>query len=177
MNPAELASLISASITAFLVLIFVRAAWHKLTGFTEFTGFVADYRLVPEPLVQPASIAIVAAELGMAALQLIPGGQVPGLLLAIVMLGTYAAGMAINIRRGRSFIECGCGGAVQPLGWPLVLRNLVLMTLGLIAIATAPFGLDLGGAATAIAAGFLFWLVFLLAEHVLTNFSTARLTR
>jgi hypothetical protein len=110
-------------------------------------------------------------------LQLIPGGQVAGLLLGMAMLGVYATGMAVNIRRGRTTIECGCGGAGQPLGWPLVIRNLVLMAIAAIGVATAPFSLDAGGAVAALASGFALWTGFILAEQILTNASVARLTR
>ena len=58
---SSLASLTSAAITVFTALIFARAAVHKLAEFTEFTGFVDDYRLIDERLVRPVSAAIVAA--------------------------------------------------------------------------------------------------------------------
>ncbi|WP_417308724.1 MauE/DoxX family redox-associated membrane protein [Devosia sp.] len=177
MTGVTLASMLTATVTVFMSLLFARAAWHKAADFTEFTGFVADYQLLPERLVIPASAAIVAAEVLVVLLQLIPGGQVPGLLLGIAMLGVYAAGMAINIRRGRTTIECGCGGAGQPLGWSLVLRNLILMGMAATAVATAPFVLDAAGAVAALASGLTLWTGFLLAEQILNNDSIARLTR
>ena len=42
MTESSIGSLVSAATTVFIVLIFVRAVWHKLGAFTEFTGFVAD---------------------------------------------------------------------------------------------------------------------------------------
>jgi len=177
MSEVGIASLYTASITVFVALIFARAAWHKLGEFTEFTGFVADYRLLPERLVRPASMAIVGGELLVVLAQLVPGGQVYGLLMAIVMLALYAFGMAINITRGRTFIECGCGGAVQPLSWTLVIRNSVLILLTASAVATAPFSLDAASGLAAVATGFTFWVGFVLAEQILANSSTARLTR
>jgi len=177
MMQASFPSLLSAAITVFIALIFVRAVWHKLSEFTEFTGFVADYQLLPETMVRPASIAIVGAELAVALLQLIPGGQVFGLALAVAMLGAYAGGMAVNIARGRTSIECGCGGAVQPLSWSLVCRNGMLMALALLAAILAPYTLDAAGAITAISSGFAIWVGFLLSEQILANASVARLTR
>lgn len=174
---SSLASLASAAITVFIALIFARAAIHKLTEFTEFTGFVADYRLIGERLVRPVSSGIVTAEIAVVALQLVPGGQTPGLVIAAAMFTLYAAAMAFNIRRGRTHIECGCGGAIQPLSWALVLRNAVLVLLVGIALLAGPLGLDLGGTVTAIAAGLAAWVVFLLAEQILANSSLARLTR
>ncbi len=177
MTESSFLSMLSATATVFIALIFVRAAWHKLSEFTEFTGFVADYKVLPERLVQPASMAIVAAEVLVVALQFVPGGNVFGLALAAAMLSLYAAVMALNIRRGRTFIECGCGGAVQPLAWSLVVRNAVLVLVALSAIFTGQYALDAAGAITSIISGVAVWAVFLLAEQIIANSSIARATR
>jgi len=176
-SPVTLSSMLTATITVFMCLLFVRAAWHKIAEFTEFTGFVADYKLLPETLVTPVSMAAVGAEVLVVLLQLVPGGQVYGLVLGVAILSLYAAAMSINILRGRASIECGCGGAVQPLSWSLVWRNAVLVTMAVTATATAPYSLDAGGAIAALACGFTLWTGFLLAEQILANDSTARLTR
>ena len=177
MSAVTLSSMLTATLTVFLCLLFARAAWHKLAEFTEFTGFVADYRLVPEALVKPASMAVVGAEVLVVLAQLVPGAQVFGLILAIAILSLYAAAMSINIRRGRTSIECGCGGAVQPLSWSLVWRNGVLVLMALSALATAPYSLDAGGAIAALACGFTLWTGFPLAAQILANAAIARLTR
>lgn len=172
-----LASLLNGAITVFIALIFARAALHKATEFTEFTGFVADYRLVPQHLVGPVSLGLVGAEVLTVLLLLVPGGQPFGLGLGVLMFTLYAGAMAVNIRRGRTHIECGCGGTVQPLGWALVGRNGVLVLVTLLAIVTGPPLLDLGGTVTVIVSGIAAWAVFLLAEQILANSSLARLTR
>lgn len=173
----SMASLVSATITVFVTLIFVRAAFHKLSSFTEFTGFVADYGLLPATLVVPASMGIVGAELLAVLLQFVPGAQGVALVIAAGMLVVYGVAMGINIVRGRTSIECGCGGAVQPLSWSLVLRNAVLALLAVAGVVVGPYALGLTDAITAIAVGFAGWVVFLLAEQILANSSTARLTR
>lgn len=71
-------SLVSATITVFIALIFARAAVHKAAAFTEFTGFVNDYHLVPERLVRPVSVGIVAAEVAAVALQLVRVARLRG---------------------------------------------------------------------------------------------------
>lgn len=177
MMESSLASLASATITVVIALIFARAALHKLTEFTEFTGFVNDYRVVSERLVRPASIGIVTAEIAVVGLQLLPGGRLPGLAIAAGMFALYALAMGFNIQRGRTHIECGCGGAVQPLSWALVIRNVVLVLLVGLAMLTGPVSLGFSGTATAIACGIAGWVVFLLAEQILANSSLARLTR
>ncbi len=177
MIDASLPSLLAASLTAFISLIFARAVWHKLGEFTEFTGFVADYRLVPERLTTAVSLAVVAAEAASVAMQLVPGGRLAGLGLSAMMLLAYAGAMAINIRRGRSAIECGCGGAIQPLSWSLVVRNGLLATTALAAILLPLGPMRVADAAAAIASGFALWVAFLLLEQILSNASIARLTR
>jgi len=44
----------------------------------------------------------------------------------------YAAAMALNLLRGRSQIDCGCGADVHLLSWALVTRNGVLALAALI---------------------------------------------
>jgi hypothetical protein len=53
------------------------------------------------------------------------------------LLLAFAAAMAINLARGRSDIDCGCfiGVQKQRISWPLVVRNLVLASLGLTLLA------------------------------------------
>nr|WP_295887442.1 MauE/DoxX family redox-associated membrane protein [uncultured Devosia sp.] len=177
MTDANLVSLLAAALTVFISLIFARAAWHKLGEFTEFTGFVADYKLVPERLVIPASWAIAGVEVLTVALQLVPYGRPFGLVLAVLMLVAYAGAMTINIRRGRTAIECGCGGAVQPLAWSLVVRNGLLATMGLLALFLPLGPMNASDAIAAIASGFAVWMAFLLVEQILSNASLARLTR
>ena len=46
-----------------------------------------------------------------------------GLLAGAGLLALYAGAMAINIRRGRTHVECGCGGPVQPINGATLLRN------------------------------------------------------
>ena len=54
------------------------------------------------------------------------GNSRPRIVGGAALLLAYAAVMAINLVRGRRFIDCGCGGAAQPLSLGLVLRNVVL---------------------------------------------------
>jgi hypothetical protein len=123
----ELTQAIASGLLLFAAGLFATAALHKIRTFLEFTGFVAGYRLLPEALVRPASGVVVAAEIAAipGALQLIPGlNPLPALLL----LG-YAVAMGVNLLRGHSDIDCGCGGTPMPISWMAVARNLVLAAL------------------------------------------------
>jgi len=120
----ELTQALASGLLLFAAGLFATAALHKIRTFVEFTGFVSGYRLLPEALVRPASGVVVAAEIAAipGALHLISGlSQLPALLL----LG-YAAAMGVNLLRGRSDIDCGCGGTPMPISWMAVARNLLL---------------------------------------------------
>lgn len=170
-------SLVAATATGFTALLFARAAWHKLSDFTAFTGFVADYDLVPASRVPLASMVLVGLEALVVVALLTPGGNMAGALLAIGLLGLYAAGMAININRGRDRIECGCGGAVQPLSWQLVARNGVLAALAALCLVGSPYALSLGEAAAALVSGFTIWVGYLLIEQIMATTAVMRLRR
>ncbi|WP_181707343.1 MauE/DoxX family redox-associated membrane protein [Chthonobacter rhizosphaerae] len=161
--------LASGGAVVFTALLFARALVHKLSDVTAFSGFVADYGLLPEHFVRPATHALVAAEgLTLAAL-VVPALWPLGPVLAALMLLGYAAAIGGAVRMGRRWIECGCGGAVQPVSWTLVGRNVALAALALLGAAGSPFALDVGEAAAVIASGFTVFLGYLLVEQILGN--------
>ncbi|MCC6983974.1 MAG: hypothetical protein IT535_11935 [Bauldia sp.] len=175
---ASVLALLAATAGVFTALVFARAAWHKASDFTAFTGFVSDYQLVPESQVKAASYGLVAAEIAVVLALLVPGGQGIGALLAIALYALYAGAMAVNIRRGRTSIECGCGGAPNLLSPALLVRNGVLAAVAaLVMLGGGGAGLSFGEAAVAVALGFLLWAGFLLAEQILSNAMRARALR
>ena len=136
-------------------IVFVEAGLAKLRHRELVPGVVANYRLLPESLVQPVATLLPVVELGVG-LGLIAsvltasglnagdlnvgdlnfgvtggGGLRLFALPAAALLVVFAWAMAINIRRGRRAIDCGCGRSQlrQPLGWGLVVRNVVLALL------------------------------------------------
>lgn len=126
--------------TVGMGLVFVSAAIAKLRHRALLPGVIANYRLLPEALVAPAATVLPGAELGLG-LWLLGGALVaPAAALAMALLALFAWAMAVNLRRGRGHIDCGCGNAAlrQPLAWPLVLRNLGLAALLLPALAGLP---------------------------------------
>jgi len=166
---AGIGALASAAVAAFAAFLFARAALHKAWDFTAFTGFVQDYRLLPEALVRLAAAALLLAEGLVVAAMLIPGARAFGLVLGAGLLLGYGIAMAVNVARGRRHIECGCGGAVQPVTPALLARNAMLAML-LIAGALAPAApLGLAEAAAAIAAGLIAFAGYLMADQLLSN--------
>ena len=111
-------------------LVFVVAACSKLRHRRLLSGVIANYRLLPDVLVAPVAAVLPFAELAIG-LALIAGEAIVAPALAIVLLLGFAAAMAINIKRGRRSIDCGCGQSHlrQTLNWGLVGRNLVLAAI------------------------------------------------
>jgi hypothetical protein len=118
----ELASVILGT------LVFASAAAGKLRHIDEFSGVVANYRLLPQWLASPAAIVIVLLE-SFVVVSLVSGlWLLAGAVVAIALLGLFAIAMAINLSRGRTFIDCGCFQSTlkQQLSGALVVRNIVL---------------------------------------------------
>jgi hypothetical protein len=63
-----------------------------------------------------------------------------GIALAFVVIATVTAGVIVNLVRGRTDIDCGCGGIEgrQRLSWALVARNAVLMLAVLACLHESP---------------------------------------
>ncbi|MEI6642836.1 MAG: MauE/DoxX family redox-associated membrane protein [Novosphingobium sp.] len=111
-------------------LVFLQAALAKLRHRELLSGVIANYRLLPEALVAPAALLLAPAEIMVGAGLLLSRHWLAAL-AAIALLIVFAAAMGINILRGRSQIDCGCGRSQlrQQLSWLLVSRNLVLAAL------------------------------------------------
>ena len=124
---ASILATITGGIAAFGTgLLFTTAGVAKLRSRRMFPGVVANYRLLPGALVLPVAFALPIVEV-VTGLGLLAGINIFAA-PAITLLLIFAAAMAINIRRGRAHIDCGCGRSElrQPLSLTLVIRNLAL---------------------------------------------------
>jgi hypothetical protein len=171
-----LATLASIS-TGLVCLTLARALLHKLMARDEFAATLAEYHILPARWSAAATVLIALLE-GIAILAVIlPDRRQQGAVLAAGLFMVYAAAMAVNLLRGRDHIDCGCGGARQPLSWFLVGRNLVLIA-GCACIVTWDQPGLLGVAECAAAAGLvpLLWLLLILFDRILGNRSHERAT-
>jgi hypothetical protein len=144
-------------------LVFVLAATHKAQHWRIFFGVVANYRLLPHVAVAPVASLLPPVELALGLLLLSAQARPLGELAAIALLALFAAAMAINIRRGREAIDCGCGQSFlrQTLRWALVWRNgglAALLLPSLLEAGPASMAMLLTGAA----AGLVLFLLYLL---------------
>jgi hypothetical protein len=142
-------------------LVFLLAAAQKMRHWRVLSGVIANYRLLPRWSVAPASALLPPLEMTIAILLLLatPWAGVA----AIILLALFAAAMAINLKRGRDQIDCGCGQSFlkQSLRWTLVVRNAVLAALLLPPlVVTGPVTLDVAMAGAS--AGLAFFLLYLL---------------
>jgi hypothetical protein len=146
---------VSSIVAIGVALLFAAAAAHKLLDWPRFQGALADYRIAPAWLAPGLAVAVVMLEIAAASLLPAPFSRPAGALLAAALLGSYAVAIGVNLRRGRTSIDCGCfgPGARNPIGPRMVVRNLVLAVLVLAAALpvtsralTALDGLTIGGA-------------------------------
>lgn len=131
------AALASVTITAFLVIVLARAAWHKIDRYLETVGFAQGYGLVPEAAAAPVVRALTLAEIAAILLLLVPATRPFGGLVGAGLFAGYGLLMAAALRQGRTRIECGCGGPPQLVSGFTLARNAGLAALGL-AVALLP---------------------------------------
>jgi uncharacterized membrane protein YphA (DoxX/SURF4 family) len=148
-----------------LGLIFLAAAVRKFRHWRILPGVIANYRLLPRSLVAPASLLLPLLELVLGAMLLSGLARGWTALAAMALLVLFAAAMAINLRRGRSHIDCGCGQSFlkQTLSWSLVVRNAVLVALLIPSLeASAPVSVPM--LVAGVSAGLAFALLCLIAN-------------
>jgi uncharacterized membrane protein YphA (DoxX/SURF4 family) len=117
-----------------LALLFAAAAVHKLRHVASFRATLEGYALLPAQWIVPAGAAVIVAELGIAIGLCLPPLSVSAALAAAALLAVYGAAIAINLRRGRRDIDCGCTGPArrQPIHPVLVARNAMLAGVALL---------------------------------------------
>lgn len=141
--------LILKVISIGLGLMFLFAAYHKLSDTANFRVTLLEYQVMPDLLVSPASRIIPLLELFLGGCWLL-SVYLQGLIAtgSAVLLGLYALAIGVNIYRGRVHFDCGCGFAgknekEQYLSGGLIFRNGILMIAALIALVPSS-GRELG---------------------------------
>ena len=119
-------------------LLLGTGSWRKLRGLDGFRAVLADYRLVPPRATKPAALVVALVECVLAGLWLVAPWVAEAVIIAGVgtalLMAAYGGAITVNLLRGRSWIDCGCGGGEQ-LSWFLVVRNLVLTGFALLPLA------------------------------------------
>jgi len=123
---------IGFAVRGALAALMLASAVHKLRDLAGFRQAVEDYRLLPASVSPAVALLVPLAEAVAGVATLFGSGS--GLVAAAALLLLYAAAIAINLRRGRRTIDCGClafGKTGQPIHAGMVLRNALLAMLGL----------------------------------------------
>jgi hypothetical protein len=128
---------------------------HNRRSFAAFRSSIIDMRLLPEPLVTPVAVTVVATELAIPALLLTPATPAAGFVLAVLLLAAFSIGVARVLAAGTT-ASCRCFGvSAAPFGRHHLYRNgalAVVAAAGLLAaVRSASPGADPAG--TAITAG------------------------
>jgi hypothetical protein len=122
---------VASVLSAVLSVIFLTGAWQKLRDPALFRANVENYRLLPDGLAWPAAMLLPVWELAAGALLLFDPTRSAGAMLTVGLLSVVTGAVIINLMRGRTEIDCGCGslgGHVgdQTLSWGLPARNALL---------------------------------------------------
>lgn len=166
---SELLEMTVLTTTVLLALLFAHAAWHKISDYGRYLGYVINYRLLPEWMAGPVATALILAEALLVLLLVYPATSWLGATGLSVLLLMYAFAMGISLIRGRTEIECGCGGSSHPVSWLLVLRNLVLASLAAITALQSVPGISVKALVVALLAGAGLWLIYNLFGKLADN--------
>ncbi|MEY8830127.1 MauE/DoxX family redox-associated membrane protein [Sedimentitalea sp. XS_ASV28] len=169
-----IAPLASVTITTFLVIVIMRAAWHKLERFLETVGFAQGYGVVPDRWAAPIVRVLTAIEIGIVLALLIPATRMPGAVAAALLFTGYGLLMATALMRGRSEIDCGCGGAPQIVSGYTLLRNAILAGLALIVAVLPAQAIGAVDAAAAIAAALVLAAIYAVVEKLASHLPNIR---
>jgi uncharacterized membrane protein YphA (DoxX/SURF4 family) len=120
-----------------LGFVFLIAAATKLPDMAAFAESVANYRLVPPPLVPAAAAAVIGLEIVAGALLVVGRHARAAALVAAVLLAAFAAGLASALLRGID-LRCGCFGGQESATWLTVLRDLALLAAAALVLARGP---------------------------------------
>jgi hypothetical protein len=109
-------------------ILFAHAAFGKWRGRAKFGAVLANYRLVPAPLVAVLAVLVPALETAVSLLILVAATRPFATAVGGALLLGYAAAIAVNLRRGRYDLDCGCAGPAdrRPIAGWMVWRNIVL---------------------------------------------------
>jgi hypothetical protein len=118
-------------IIASFVVLFASAAAHKLRDLKRFDAVFCAYELLPLAGRMQVSWLVPVLEAAVAIGLLWSGSRPFAGCTGMALLLLYAGAMALNLRRGRRDIACGCGGPDdrQSIAAWMAWRNLVLALL------------------------------------------------
>ncbi len=170
-------SLAGLALAAFLALILARASWHKLADHYRAVGAALDYEAVPESWVPHLVRGLAVTEAAAALALVAPLTRPAGALAAAALFAGYALLMARALGQGRTEIDCGCGGAPQPISPVMLVRNGVLAALALATALLPAEPVGFPGMLIAVAAALTLLASYGLAEKLASHLPHVRAAR
>jgi len=130
---------VGRAVGAAVSVIFLTGGWQKLHDLPLFKANVENYRLLPDGLTWVVAPFLAFWELAAGVLVLFGPTRTVAAELTVGLLLVVTAAVVMNLMRGRTEIDCGCGslgGHVgdQTLSWGLVIRNGVLVVGALLTL-------------------------------------------
>jgi uncharacterized membrane protein len=119
---------VSYAIELTLGATFLVSGVGKFRRLPKFERALAAYELLPHLTVRPLSRVVPCLETVVGLCLLAGAAETAALWAASSLLLLFAAGMAVNVLRGRR-IDCGCTSKSGPVSWPLVARNVTVAAL------------------------------------------------
>ena len=121
----------SLIVTLRVAVVFAHAATHNVLAYTRHVASVAEYQGMPARLVPLLAPLVIVLEFAAAILVLLPATRPMGLILAAGLLLAYLFSIGLNLLRGRTSIDCGCGWGSQahPISGWLLIRNLLYIAI------------------------------------------------
>lgn len=119
-------------VAAAFTVLFAVAAVHKVRARAAFVATIAEYRIVPRGLLQPAGALLIVLEVALAVGLLWPATRVASAVLGASLLLVYGIAIGVNVLRGRRDIDCGCSFQHRPIGPWMVVRNVALAVVLLV---------------------------------------------
>lgn len=117
--------------------VFLTAAVGKLRSRSALAESLQGLRLLPAPVLRPAALVLVAAELAVPAFVAVERTARTGLIVALGLTVMLTSGVAWALAR-RSPATCRCfGGAPIRLGPRHLLRNLILAAVAVVGLLAA----------------------------------------
>jgi hypothetical protein len=154
-----------------IACIFEQAAAHALRHRDHYAAIVEDYRIATPAWSRLAAGVLPWAQFATGALLIMPVHRSPGPMLGLLLMALFTAAIAINVKRGRLHIDCGCGGADgQRLSPGLIVRNLILCgMLGFALVAPPPHGIDAAFVVGVAGASVFLIALYFAASQMLAN--------
>jgi uncharacterized membrane protein YphA (DoxX/SURF4 family) len=116
-------------------LIFVWAAVDKIANPEAFAEIIYNYQIVPEPLINPAALALPWVEV-VCGLALVAGVWAKGAVSILLgLMAVFMAALGYNLARGLE-VACGCFSTGPESGGSMLqdlLRDAGILALGLLA--------------------------------------------